>query len=128
MLRDNFCILEKDEKTFNYVKRYILAIKKESSEHDVEKLDCLIQMEEMKNHLIINNIPEDKKNNECIRWADENSEKFRIYLNSIKIVSVIFYEKIKQNGDIDLNFKNFESISDTINNLKFKLINTIFLK
>lgn len=130
MLKESFCSLEKDEKTFYYIKRYLDIIKQGFGEYEVKKLDNTIQKEEIVKHLENNSIEigTDTANMECIKWSEENSENFRIYLNSIKIAAIVVYDEIKQYGDNDLTFNKFESLADTINNLKFSLINTIFLK
>jgi len=89
----SFSFLETDIKTFNYVQRYLEYIEKNNND-SILKLDNLLQIEEIEKHLELNNIQGKKERNlESINWIKKYGEKFRIYLNSIKLITLIFLEK-----------------------------------
>lgn len=83
-----FCNLEKDEKTFDYVKEYILWFAQHNNKGFLN-LDTNLQLHEIQHHLELN--PNDDKNKEILSWISRYSKEFRIYLNTIKIVFAVWY-------------------------------------
>lgn len=115
----SFCILEKDQKTFFYFKTYFewLDYKNESC----YKLDNIIQYEEIKNHLIKNGYSENDIS-EANKWIEQNGKKFRDYLNTIKMIYIC--NKFTDKNDI--TWEDFCRMSDILNSMKEKCLDTIF--
>lgn len=91
-----FCILEQDDKTFCYLKRYLDA---GNNTYKVFQLDNIIQREEIEVHLNINN-----KNNldagEMLEWVKRYSPQFREYINTIKLLAMLFMIEGKNSSNI----------------------------
>jgi hypothetical protein len=118
-----FCELEKDEKTFNYISKYIIWYNTQLNSKDFLQLDSRIQADEIKHHLENNNY--DDKNYEILQWIKSYSKKFRIYLNTIKIVFTIWY----CSGHTELmSWDEFCSIVDRIDELKYSCLDEIMVK
>ena len=116
-----FCILEKDKKTFQYFKLYFNNLEKNKQCYSI---DNEITFQEIRNHLITNNITNDNHINEIEKWINENGEPFRIYLNTIKLVYLAC--KIMNKNWDDINWNEFCRIEDIINKLKKTCLDTIF--
>jgi hypothetical protein len=115
-----FCKLEKDKKTFEYVKQYLLWY---SQNHDnFLELDSQIQLLEIKNHLENNNY--DDRTTEMLDWIKQNSEKFRIYLNTIKIFFTVWY---CSHGEQEINWEEFCFTVDKISEIKGICLDDIML-
>jgi hypothetical protein len=122
----SFCILEKDEKTFDYFKKYVGFL--EENERTCLTLDNEIQSEEIQDHLrregFGNNGGDPGKKDEISRWIKENARPFRDYLNSIKIAYVVW--KCMGKDWKDITWEEFVVLEDRLNQLKYKCLDTIF--
>jgi len=107
-----FCILEKDGKTYSYLKDYIDFL--ENDKGNILFYDNYIQYMEIEEHIKLNNCTE--KENECIRWIDNYASDFRQYINSIKLLYMAW--KIKSVNS--LNWDSFCELVDKLNDLKDK--------
>lgn len=116
-----FCKLEKDQKTFDYIQKYITWYVEQSGK-DFLSLDSKIQLDEIKYHLMNNNF--ENKNQEILSWIKSNSEKFRIYLNTIKIVFAIWY--CSGHKEI-MDWTNFCSILDRVDEIKGVCLDEIMM-
>ncbi len=129
----SFSFLEKDKKTFNYIKKYLDFMEQET-EKSTLALENAIQVQEIEEHLTLLEIPigdYSKRNSESFNWIKNNGEQFRMYLNTIKIAAIIFYcrdmDCIKIECEIKkFTFDNFCRVVDDINKIKFNLIDTVF--
>ncbi len=83
-----FCKLEKDQKTYEYLKKYLIW-HVENKGKDFLELDSKIQLDEIRQHLELNKA--DNKNQEILEWIKKYSERFRLYLNSIKVIFAVWH-------------------------------------
>lgn len=122
-----FCILEKDNKTFLYIKRYIDFMEKEDR-RNVMTLDNQIQQEEMISHLERKGI--DRNNSPIVLqelkdWINKNGSPIRVYINTIKLAAVIFYTRDKDCFETcmykEFNYENFSKVVDDINCIRFQM-------
>lgn len=113
----NFCILNKETKTYNYMKKYLTFIK--DNRGCIISFDNKIQKEELNNHLRINNIKDDRKNIEVENWIYNHAENFRTFLNSIKILALMVESD-------DCSFDKFCILVDKYNSIKMSLIDSIY--
>lgn len=116
-----FCILEKDKKTFEFLKRYILTLNQ--NQQTCHQLDNHIQAEEIKKHLITNGYT-DKNQAEILKWIKNNSQNFRDYLNSIKIAYLVC--TCMDRDWNQLTWEDFCLLQDRINAQKAMILDTIF--
>ena len=116
-----FSRLEKDKKTYNYSKKY-LDFTKECNGNCIVIFENALQAEELKEHFRINNTPDNDefRSWEAQVWIGHNAEKFRKYLNSIKLLVIM----------IDINreytFEYFSELVDRFNNMKNNIIDSIY--
>jgi hypothetical protein len=124
-----FCILEKDEKTFKYLKEYLDFLDDKKISKNIFFLDNKIQHEELNTHLYHQEInpfeDSNKKDCELESWITKNAKQFRQYLSSIKLLAYAAYNKGFHKGN-DITYQNFSELCDTFNNLKDILIDHIF--
>jgi hypothetical protein len=113
-----FCKLEKDEKTFTYLKKYIHDI----SIKDSVKIDNDIQMKEIQIHCKLNGISVHDCN-EITKWVTENGKQFRNYLNSIKIVYLVWH--CLGHDWEDITWDEFCFLEDRINSVKNIILDKI---
>jgi hypothetical protein len=108
-----FCILEKDEKTHDYVQLVIAHLRQGRIDGLVE-LDNTLQNGEILHHLHLNRLPEDH-GDEMLAWIENHAQGFRDYLNTIKVAALmwIWAEETK-----DLAWDDFCRLADRINSLK----------
>ena len=83
-----FCFLEKDEKTYRYLQMVIAYIREKRIESLV-KLDNILQTHEIKNHLYLNRLPENDRE-EMMNWIQRHGRGFRDYLNTIKVAAMMW--------------------------------------
>jgi hypothetical protein len=114
----NFCYLEKDVKNYEYFKRYY-KLKENCTEFF--KLDNKIQFEEITKH-IENHHGSPHNQNTAYEWIRENGEKFRHYINTLKIICLVF----KCMNKTDITQEEFFEMESRINNLKGSCLETIF--
>jgi hypothetical protein len=105
-----FCILEKNDKTFEYTTKFIAYIRQ-------NKLDKIVVLEndlqkgEIKNHLCTNSFPEDDRA-EMINWIHKYAGGFRYYLNTLKIAAMMWcYAKAGE----ELTWADYCGLADWIN-------------
>jgi len=122
-----FCKLEQNESTFLFFKEYFKSLMKATSTDKVQNLDLQLQLQEIKNHLNVNN-KNQKDNKECIKWIEENSKNYRLYLNTLKIVKLIFDCICEiENKTIDqIIYEDFKKVEAIINNEKESILENIF--
>lgn len=82
-MSDLFCIIEEDEKTFNFLTQYVAEC---HTATETRNLDNTLQIIEIQRHILANCIPEEHANHEALSWVEDHSAKFRLYLNSIKVL------------------------------------------
>jgi len=116
-----FCVLEKDRKTFHYFKQYVQFL--ESEHKTCLIVDNEIQAQEIRNHLASNGFSSDN-HQEGINWIKNNGKAFRDYLNSIKIVYLIW--KCMGNRWTDITWEEFLELEEKVNSLKPVCLDTIF--
>ena len=117
----SFCILESDQKTFEYFKKYVEFL--ETEENTCHILDNRIQADEIRDHLKRHGMDENHKE-EIDRWIDENARPFREYLNTIKLVYVVW--KCMGNVWHSIQWNDFNRIQENLNKIKDKCLDTIF--
>lgn len=117
----SFCILDKDIKTFEYFKKYVQFL--ETEDNTCHILDNRIQADEIREHLRRNGMDESHKE-EIDRWIDENARPFREYLNTIKLVYVV-WKCMGKDWD-NIGFDEFHAIEENLNRIKNKCLDTIF--
>lgn len=117
-----FCRLENDEKTFLYLKEYVSFLENTTSIALI--LDNQIQYKEIMNHLYVNNKSiDDQTEIDC--WIQSNAKKFREYLNTIKLVYVVW--KCSHDNDWqNITYTDFVDIEKKLNCLKSNCLDTIF--
>ena len=80
----SYCILEKDDKTYNYVREYVRAIQEGKPSICV---DVCLQKKEIELHLYLNHY--DGQDQRGIKeWIETYSCNFRAYLNSLKMLAL----------------------------------------
>lgn len=114
-----FCELEKDKKTFEYIKKYIQAF---TNNEDSVIIDNEIQINEIHEHLLRNGLAFNNRE-EIIKWIKKNGKPFRNYLNSIKIIYLVWH--CLGNDWNDITWDEFCKIEDNINSVKEKLLDKI---
>ncbi|MEW5814787.1 MAG: hypothetical protein AB1798_05250, partial [Spirochaetota bacterium] len=117
-----FCILEKDKKTFEYFKQYVEFL--ETQDNACHILDSKIQARELSEHLRINNLHPNSHDEEIANWIEENGQPFRDYLNTIKLVYVVW--KCMGKDWNNISWEDFGRIEDNLNKVKAKCLDTIF--
>jgi hypothetical protein len=110
---DTFCELEKDEKTFNILVKYLDDIK---NGVDLDSEDGRIQVDEITKHNYLNG------KNDSLNWIDKHGIGERRYLNTIKQLAVIYYCTGSK-----LTWKNFCRFIDRLNNIKKPVLEKIHL-
>ena len=108
-----FCILEKDDKTFHYLKKIISYIKENKMDCILE-LDTFIQKGEILDHLRINGFQENDREEMC-RWVEKHGRSFREYLNTMKIAAVVWVTLF---DDRELTWEDFCQLEDKLNSKK----------
>ncbi|HOJ63547.1 MAG TPA: hypothetical protein PLE45_03900 [Spirochaetota bacterium] len=121
--RSMFCLLEKNDTTFNYVKECLAFLEKRDKA--VLSFDNGIQYRELFAHFQRKGINEPELQQlEAIDWINKYACDFRSYLNTIKIAaSFLHYKEIKSD---ELSREEFEKCCDAINNLNEFLSEGIF--
>ncbi len=125
-MKSSFCFLEKDQKTYHYVAEYYSLIEKGVSPCS---FDICIQREEIEKHLLSNQMDSEDR---CgiSEWIEENSAKFRSYLNSIKMVALFIYfmdKDEKSPAEKSFSFDAFSHVVQLWNGRKSELIDSIFI-
>jgi hypothetical protein len=108
-----FCRLEQDEKTYNYLKIFVKKLHEAHCTEEVSELDKNIQNEEIYTHLRLNGFSQ-KDTAEIINWIKNYAQKFRDYLNTIKIAALI-WDAINLSIEKEPTWGDFCSLSEKIN-------------
>lgn len=109
------CKIEHDEKTFNYFKEYLQFLENYNSTSLI--LDNRIQYKEILIHLERNGFNKNS-DDEVFNWIKNNGKKFRLYLDTLKIIYIIW--KCLDKNLEDLNWNDFSKLTDKINSLAEK--------
>jgi len=122
------CILEKDNKTYDYFKRYLAilglddikssletSLKIENLPKKVFFLDNMIQKEEIELHLEANKHILDQPA-EALNWIEKNGKGFRNYLQTIKIACVAW--SFLRLPYTDFTWTKFCNLVDEFNSLE----------
>lgn len=121
-----FCILEKDKKTFEYFKQYVRYLEHEDNTCLI--LDNLLQKNEIQMHLELNGVDaaqlSERKKNEISDWIEKNAQPFRDYLNTIKLVYVVW--KCMGRDWKNISWDDYITIGERLNQLKANCLDTIF--
>ena len=124
-MRIKFCILENDEKSFEYVQNCLSLLEKRDK--TMIGFDNQIQKKEIESHISrkgidVNNFED--RNSETIFWINQYACDFRSYHNTLKIAAgLLHYKGIKSDS---LTREEFQNCCDAVNNLKDFLIENIF--
>jgi hypothetical protein len=116
-----FSELEKDEKTFNYVREY-LNHWNSGQKKDFNKLDMEIQTREIITHLYLNG-KSGNDNDEILRWIKDHGAPFRAYLNSIKLVFLVWHCMGRDLEEI--SWSDYCQLRDKMNEIKDICTDTI---
>jgi hypothetical protein len=121
-----FCFLEKDQKTFDYVKKYYSLIKAGDS---TIQLDSCIQKSEIERNLELKSCDiEDQK--AITDWINENSSGFRAYINSIKMLALFIYfieRSAVSKKQEELTYQLFTKTVILWNERKLQIADSIFI-
>ena len=116
----NFCIIPKDEKSYIYSKKYLTYIKDENR-CNIMIFDNKLQKIEISDHIRKNNIKFENSDKETQKWIECNAEKFRTYLNSLKVFTLMI-----NNNCGEYTFNEFCILADIYNNIKKDFIDSIY--
>ncbi len=121
-----FCELEPDQKTFEYI-QYYLHYYQDNQDCDFLLLDKEIQMNELQWHLDSRHLSNyEAKTKEALDWIRENAKPFRSYLNTIKMVFVVWH--CMGNEWKDITWEEFCKIRNRMNDIKNVCLDTIFVE
>lgn len=125
----NFSFLDCDKKSYEYSIRILNHVLEDNTK-SLLSLENEIQQEEILQHFKLNNIINKKEQNlEAIRWIKQNGDPFRKYLNSLKIVVLIFlHKKLYCKKSCDRNCLSFEIFKEVVSEIDSyrELIENIF--
>jgi len=117
-----FSYLEKDERTFNHLVEYYQALFIGTS---LSLIDNSLQKDSLEDHLKRNGVGTERTAEEAQRWVLQNSDPFRAYINSLKIVAMFLYINNKMNGIEVVTYEQFSKIIDLYRLEKETIIDTI---
>ena len=110
-MKEKFCLLENDEKTFNIIQQYIYDI---NNGIDLFKEDSKQQANEIKMHIY-------NCGKNGIDWSDSNADKMRTYLNACKELAFMYFC-----FDAKLNKENLEVFISRYNKYVDPILNKIY--
>lgn len=114
------CKLEKDGKSFMYVKMY-MEMCEEDKIKELFSVENKLQIKEIEDHCKNNGISD--VNREALIWINNWAEGYRIYLSSLKMV--VFILKCAGRRAKDITWEEFCEIEDKVNNMHY-FLNSIF--
>jgi hypothetical protein len=82
---EKFSYLDNDDRTYEHIVLYYKAME---ANEPIAKIDMELQAIELQKHI---DHCLDKTEAQRIKWCNENAEKFRIYINSLKVFCLIIY-------------------------------------
>jgi hypothetical protein len=112
-----FCLLDDSPKNYEFIRNFI-----SSTSLNFFKLDNQIQVNEIKYHLGLCHIDnKEEANEETLNWIEKNAEGFRLYLDTLHIVFLIwnFIGKDSQ----DLTYEMYLEIKEKLNIINKKMGN-----
>ena len=116
-----FSVLEKNKKTFEIVQKYIVYLKQ--NDCSCTNIDNIIEMDTIKDWL--KDISADDHDNMAISaWIKQNGKSFRDYLNTIKLIYLIWFCTRGQSETI--TWEDFCSIGDNLNHKKNTCLDSIY--
>jgi len=115
-----FSLLEKDEKTYNYSKKYLTFLR-ENNNNCILMFENKLQFDELEEHFKLNCITEECRNYEAQLWIQKFADRYRRYLNSIKILTMMIDVK-----EEDYTFDYFSNLVDRYNSAKNNIIDSIY--
>lgn len=116
-----FSVMEKNRKTFELVRRYIVYLKENNC--TCTSLDNHIEMVEIKNWL--KKVSAEDHDNEAIaNWIRDNGKSFRDYLNTVKLIYLIWFCTGSHKETI--SWEDFCKIGDNLNNIKNTCLDSIY--
>lgn len=115
-----FCLLDNDEKNYNYVKEYYRIIRNRLSPI---KIDAGIQKREIERRLILEGIDPDDCPRVC-DWIGKYSSSIRSYLNSLKILALSIY---LMGDSVSFSFDIFSRAVSIWNDRKEEVVDSIFI-
>jgi hypothetical protein len=121
-----FCLLDNDEKNYNYVKEYFKIIRDSLSP---VKIDAAIQKNEIERCLKLEGIDPDDCRKVC-DWIGKYSSSIRSYLNSLKMLALSIYlieEGLSLPPAGALSFEIFCRAVNSWNERKEALVDSIFI-
>jgi len=114
---DIFCFIEDEHKAFEIIKLYYEKTININNEDEklaiLHNLDNQIQIKEINTHIYLNHISESKCLDEKMHWINCYASSFRSYLNTLKIIFLIFY--VNNINLENLSFNEFCILKDKIN-------------
>jgi len=116
-----FSILEKNKKTFELVQKYIAHLEQRGC--TCINLDNNIEMEEIKSWLR-NNSADDHDNAAIAEWIQRNGKTFRDYLNSVKLIYLIWF--CSRDKSETISWEDFCIIGDNLNHMKNSCLDSIY--
>lgn len=116
-----FCVLEeKDKKNYEYFMSYLKSIRNKS---ELQAIDNRLQLKEIQEHVCRCNA--DDPNCASIKWIEENGKKFRNYLNTLKIVGILYHLTGGKEDIYSITFEEFKILEGKLNQFK-DCLDTIF--
>ncbi len=116
-----FSVFEKDKKTFELVQEYIVYLKQRGN--DCINIDNKIEMDEIKKWLqLISTDPHD--NRAIAAWIKDNGKSFRDYLNTVKLIYLIWFCSRGQTDTI--SWEDFCAIGEKLNNMENSFLDSIY--
>ncbi len=125
-MKETFSLLEKDDKTYNYVKQYYKVIKEG---HSPMIVDAYIQKNEIERHLCLKCVDPDDQKSIC-EWIQCYSSSFRSYLNSLKMLALSIFFMNKYQSLIPAETLSFELFCRAVNiwnERKEEVVDSIFI-
>lgn len=115
-----FCTIENDSKSLDIVKLYQRRTMQALSENEQLSIllltDNEIQKQEIEVHLYLNGVHPDFSENEKLNWILKYGKSFRTYLNTLKILFLLFRV---QNLDVEqMSFEEFCRRKEDLNRHK----------
>lgn len=108
-----FCILEKNEKTYKYLQMVVEYLREKKVDGFVQ-LDNQLQRSEILNHLHLNRLPADDRE-EMLKWIQDYGKGFRDYLNTIKVAALMWSWAEERK---ELSWEDFYGLAERLNSVK----------
>ncbi len=116
-----FSMMVKDKKTFELLKKYIIFL--EYSKKECISLDNKIEHDEICDYMLSNGY-NNHDNIEIIDWIKNNGKSFRDYLNTIKLIYIIWH--CNDTCFDSISWEEFCVLSDRLNETMDSCLETIY--